>query len=64
MIAIKIIENKNVSDAPCDEAILIGLFSFKFIKSEPIPKFNETIANEINPILIIETKNNGLGKFK
>lgn len=61
---IKIIVNRNVSDAPCDEASRIGLFSLKFTKIEPVPKFSETIANVINPILIEEAIYSSSGKFK
>jgi hypothetical protein len=53
--------NKNVSEAPCDEANLIGLFSLRFKKSDPIPKFKETTANVINPMFIEDARNNGLG---
>ena len=61
---IKIIVNKNVSDAPCEDAILIGLFSLRLMNSEPIPKFRDTIAKVMNAILIEAVRNNSLGKFR
>ena len=56
--------NRNVSDAPCDDAILIGLFSLRLMNSDPIPKFRDTIANVMNPMLIEEVRYNGSGKFR
>lgn len=61
---INIMVNKKVSEAPCDDANRIGLFSFRFTKIEPIPKFRETSAKEIKPMLIAEIIYNCPGKFK
>lgn len=63
-ITIRTMVNKNVSDAPCEDAILIGLFSLRLMKSEPIPKFKDTIAKEIKPIFIEDAMYNSWGKLK
>ena len=36
------IVNKNVREAPWEEATRIGFFSLKFAYSDPIPKLNDT----------------------
>jgi hypothetical protein len=61
---IRMIVNRNVNDAPCDDAIRIGLFSLRLMNNEPIPKFKDTIAKVINPILIEEVRYNASGKFR
>ena len=60
---IRIMVKRNVSDAPCDDAIRIGLFSLRLMNSEPIPKFKDTIAKVMNPMLIEEVKYNASGKL-
>ena len=51
-----IIVKRNVIEAPCEEAILMGFFSLKFTKMLPIAKFSDTRVSVTKKVFTEEAK--------